>query len=172
MKKIFTIAAVIVTALAALGIGVAFAQGQLPPEEPYASGMMLGSRGGYGPMHEYVEKAFAEKLNLTEEKVEELLASGIPMYQIALDNGIAEEDLAYFMAEVHKTAFDQAVADGVFTQEHADWMLEHMQDRYANGFGNCPMDGTRPQDGSGFRGGFGSGMMGRGGGHWQNQSNP
>ncbi len=46
------------------------------------------------------------------------------MYQIALDNGIAEDEVASFLTEVHTAAFDRAVADGVITREQADFMLQ------------------------------------------------
>jgi hypothetical protein len=151
MKKTLWIAVVIVLALGvvgALSAGVAFAQGGQPP-----SGSMLGGRG-YGPMHEYVEKALATKLGLTEKQVEDELAAGKTMFQIALDNGVEQEDLATFMNEVHQDAFAKAVEDGVMTREQADWMLQRMQNMYQNGFGpgNCPM-----HDGQG--GGYGPGMM-------------
>lgn len=121
--------------------------------------------GGYGPMHDYVEEALAAKLGITEKAVEDALASGKTMYQIALDNGVKEADVPALLTEVHKTAFDKAVADGVITREQADFMLQRMT---ANGYssGNCPM-----QNGQGYgRGnGYGGGMMG---GRWQNQQVP
>jgi len=168
MKKTILIVSVIALALlvvGAVGVGVAYAQSGQPPV--YGRGMMGG--GGYGPMHDYVERALAEKLGLTEEQVEEQFAAGKTMYQIALDNGIAEADIPAFLTEVHTTAFDAAVADGVMTREQADWMLQRMQGRgYGNGTGTCPMgNGYGPNNGTGFRGGPG-GMMG---GRWQ-QTNP
>ena len=152
MKKTLLIVALIVIALAALGVGVAFGQGGQPPV----------GQGGYGWMHDYVEQALATKLGLTEKQVEDQLAAGKPMYQIALDNGIKQEDLANFMSEVHKDAFAQAVKDGVITQERADWMLQRMQNMYQNGYGpgNCPMHNG--QGGFGRGRGFGPGMMGGG----------
>ena len=45
-------------------------------------------------MHDYVEEALAAKLGITEEDVEDALASGKTMYQIALDNGVKEADVA------------------------------------------------------------------------------
>lgn len=178
MKKTLLIVALVVLALGALGVGVVVAQGQNPPTPGFGYAMMGGGYGGYGWMHDYVEQALAAKLGLTEEQVEDALASGKTMYQIALDNGIAEAELPTFMTDVHQAAFDKAVADGVLSQEQADWMLQHMQGLYGNGygFGNCPMyGGVGSQDGTGYRGGFGSGqsnvpgpgMMGGGrGGRW------
>jgi hypothetical protein len=170
MKKTILIGSVIVLALlvvGAVGVGVAYAQSGQPP---VGRGMM---DGGYGPMHDYVEKALADKLGLTEAQVEEQYAAGKSMYQIALDNGIAEADVTAFLTEVHTTAFDAAVADGVMTREQADFMLQRMQGSgYGSGTGACPMgNGTYgPNNGTGMRGGPGS-MMG--GGRWQNQqTNP
>src|SRR5688572_33132574 len=108
MKKTILIVGLAVLALGLLGVGAVFAQGGQPP---FGSIMMGG--GGYGPMHDYVEQALAAKLGLTEKQVEDQLAAGKPMYQIALDNGIQQEDLGNFMNELHKDAFAKAVKDGV-----------------------------------------------------------
>jgi hypothetical protein len=162
MKKTLWIVAIVVLALGALGVGVAFAQGGTPPYQPYGGmggrGMMQGG-GGYGPMHDYVEQALADKLGLTEEQVEDELAAGKPMFQIALDHGIKQEDLATFMNDVHTTAFAAAVKDGVMTQAQADFMLQRMSQNGYN-YGNCPMGGAGYSQGRG-------GMMG---GRWQNQN--
>jgi len=164
MKKTVLIVALVVLALGVLGVGAAFAQSGQPP---YGS-MMIGGRG-YGAMHDYVEQTLAAKLGLTENQVEDQLAAGKPMYQIALDGGIKQEDLANFMNEVHKDAFAKAVKDGVMTQEQADWMLQRTQNMYQNGYGagNCPMHNG--QGGGGFGtgtrrggGGYGPGMMRQG----------
>ncbi len=167
MKKIILIAGLTVLALAVLGVGVAFAQDGTPP---YYGGMM--GNGGFGPMHDYVEQALADKLGLTVNEVEDQFAAGKSMYQIALDAGIAEADIPTLLQEVHTTAFNKAVADGVLTQEQADFMLQHMA-QFGYNPGNCPMyngaygPGTNGAvNGTGY--GFGRGMMGRGWG-WQNQ---
>lgn len=164
MKKTLLIVAVVaVVALGALGVGAAFAQGGYPPYGGMMNatgvGSMMGGRGGYGPMHDYVEQALADKLGLTEEQVETELAAGKPMYQIALDNGIAQADLATFMNDVHTTAFAAAVKAGAMTQAQADFMLQRMSQ---NGYGT----GTCPMGGAGY--GRGNGMMG--GGRWQAQN--
>ena len=169
MKKTILIVGLVVLALGVLGVGAVFAQGVTPP---VGRGFMMG--GGYGAMHDYVEQALADKLGITEKAVEDALASGKTMYQIALDNGVKEADVAALLTAVHTTAFDKAVADGVLTREQADFMLQRMT---ANGFnsGNCPM--LNGQGGQYGRGGNGNGMMGNGqgmmgGGRWQNQQLP
>ena len=157
MKKTMLIAGIVLAALVVFGVGAVFAQG---PNPYNGNGPMMQNGGGW--MHEYVEKALASKLGLTEAQVEEQFAAGKSMYQIALDNGIKEEDLTDFLNGVHQNAFAAAVKDGVMTQEQADWMLQRMQNRGGYGTGNCPM-----HSGQLNRGG---GMM-RGG--WQNQqANP
>ncbi len=165
MKKTLLIVAVVIMALGALGVGVAFAQGGNPPYGGMTNGTGVGStggRGGYGPVHDYVEQALATKLGLTEAQVEAELAAGKPMYQIALDHGIQQVDLATFMNDIHKTAFAAAVKAGVMTQAQADAMLQRMsQNGY--GTGTCPMGGGGYGQGNGY--GRGSGMMG--GGRWQ-----
>jgi len=187
MKKILAVVAVIALALVIFGTGVVFAQYQTASASGYGPGMMAwnaqngtpgaygpggmmggrGGRGGYGQMHDYVEEALADKLDLTEAQIETELASGKSMSQIALEHGVAQADLTAVLTEVHKTAFAKAVAAGVMTQAQADAMLDNMS---ANGFdfGNCPMGGSAPQDGTGYRGGRGGpGMMG--GGRWNQQ---
>ena len=159
MKKVLLIAGLIVLAFGVLGVGIVYAQGGQPP----MMGMTMG-QGRHGWMHEYVQQAFAAKLGLSEEQVQDHLAAGKTMYQISLDYGIEQEDLADFMTEVHKEAFDKAVKDGVVTQEQADWMLQRMQNMHQDGFGpgNCPMHN-----------GQGGGMMGGSGMMWgQGAQNP
>lgn len=154
MKKTILITSIVLLALAVLGVGVVFAQGTTPPTQT-----------GAGWMHDYVERALAAKLGLTEQQIEDQFAAGKTMYQIALDNGIKQEDLATFMNEVHKEAFANAVKDGVITQEQADFMLQRMQNMMGNGaaFGNCPMhngQGVPANRGNGY----GPGMMQNGNG--------
>ena len=129
---------------------------------------MRGPREGHTVMHGYVLQALADELDLSLEEVQEQYDSGLSFGQIALDNGIAEADLATFMQKVHETALSAAVEAGVITQEQADAMLQRLASR---GFGTrtCPMGGTRPQDGSGFRFGDGHGMRLWG---FQGQTNP
>jgi hypothetical protein len=161
MKKILLVVGLIVLALGVLGVGVAFAQDEFPP-------MMGMGQSGHGWMHSYVQQAFAAKLGLTEQQVQDQLATGNTMVQFALDNGIKQEDLATFMNEVHQEAFDKAVQDGVATQEQADWMLQQMQSMHQGGFGpgNCPM-----HNGQGMMGNR-SGMMENGFSMMQGAQNP
>ncbi|MBU4224356.1 MAG: hypothetical protein KKC71_00855 [Chloroflexi bacterium] len=173
MKKTLLVALLLAVAIGVFATGVAFAQEPQPPAQPFGSGfgggMMGGGRGRgmiaggqAGPMHTYVVNAFSAKVGLSVEQVNELLQSGKTMYQIALDQGVAEADIPALLTEVHTTAFEKAVASGAITQEQADWMSQRMAQRQADGygFGNCGGTGQP----------VGAGMMR--GGHWQQQTNP
>lgn len=169
MKKTLLIVTLVVLALGVLGVGAAFAQGQQPPIGP----AMMGY--GYGPLHTYVVEAFAAELGLSVDEVNQRLLNGETMYQIALAEGVAESDIPALLTRVHETALAAAVADGVITQQQADWMLAHMQNMWQNGhgIGNCPMYGGAGAQGGRFGPGYGSGMMGSGQGmmgglRWQN----
>lgn len=172
MKKSIFVVLALVLALGALGVGVAFAQADQPPAGetpavPYGRGMMHDGAGA-GTLRVYKVEAFAVKLDLSVDEVNALLDGGTRLYQIALDNGVAEADLPTFLQEIHQTAIEAAVADGVLTQEQADFMSQRMQSR-GMGDGTCDYDGERPLDGSGF-GGRGGGMGGgRGRGGFMNQ---
>lgn len=166
MKKALLVLAVLAIAVLIFGAGVAFAQFQSVsaralPAYALTRGQMHG-HGGYGLLRDYVEKALAEKLGLTESQVEEQLAAGKTLHQIALEAGTAEADLPALLEAIHKTALEKAVADGVLTQAQADAMLARMQ---AHGWSaDCPNNGVRPMDGSGFQ--HGHGRMD--GGRWHN----
>lgn len=168
MKKGLVVISAVLVAIVIFGSGFVFAQyGRASAESLYQGngygmmgggrGGMMAGRGGYGPIHDYVEQALATKLGMTESEIETQLASGKTMYQIAIDKGIKEADVPTLLSEVHKTAFDKAVADGVLTQAQADLMLKNMQ---ANGFNsaNCTVNGSGVRGTN--RGKFG-GMMGR-----------
>lgn len=169
MKKTILIVALVVLALGALGVGAAFAQGTTP-----FAGNGPRVQNGTGVLHTYMVTAFAEKLGLKVEDVNARLAAGETMYDIAIANGVKAEDFPALMVDVRTKALDAAVKDGVITQAQADWMKSRgfgqggMMNGYSNGTGTCPMNGGS----FGPQGGRGGGMMGRGFG-WQNQqSNP
>ena len=152
MKKMILIAVLIAVAFAAAGIvGVVFAQDDTPPFTGH--GPMLD---GQGVLHTYMVAVFAEKLDLNVDDINARLAAGERMVDIALSAGVAVEEFPAFMTEVRSAALDAAVADGVITQEQADWMKSRGSGHGGMGAGDC--DGTGPQG----HGGFGHGGMMRG----------
>jgi hypothetical protein len=90
----------------ALGLaGLAFAQTPTPePDQApgfgpgmmggYGRGMWNRAAGQFGPMHEYMEQAWAKALGLTEEELEQRLEAGETMWQIAEDLGFSQEEFA------------------------------------------------------------------------------
>jgi len=161
MKKTLWIVILVILALGALGVGVVAAQGGQPP---------YGQRGvvdGVGPMHDYMEKAMAEAVGLSVDEFGARRAAGETFYQIALAEGFAAEEIPALMQAARAEALDTAAADGVISQEQADWMKSR---GFGRGYGNgeCPMYG----DGAGSQN-FGPGMMGGGrGGRWQQNPAP
>ncbi len=170
MKKFLVISAVAILAILVLGVsGFAYAQAQTPPPPDYPNygpgmmgrwggrgfgqGMMGGwGQGGYGPMHEYMEDAFAEALNLTHEELEAKLADGETMWSIAQAQGLSDEEIADLMVNARTKALELAVADGVLTKEQADWMTQRMQEMQSAGFGPGYCHGFSGQGrGSGWR---------------------
>ncbi len=155
--KIAVIATVAVLAIAALGAGFVLAQTPTPPA-PWGNGYgMMGGNGGYGMMgnfaqngdgyawmnnmhqwmttnggmHTLVWNGLADALNLTPEGLNEQLASGKTLTQIAEAQGVSQEQLAVALETSVKAGLDKAVADGALTQVQADQMLGHMAGNYA-----------------------------------------
>lgn len=174
MKKLLITGAVLALVIVALGTaGLVYAQTQTPPTPSfpgYGPGMM-GGRGGmmggyqsgnFGPMHEYMVQAYAEVFDITVDELEEQLVSGENMWQIALSLGFSQEEIPGLMITAHTQALNEAVEAGVLTREQADWMIERMAQRQAQGFG----PGSGGCGGYGGRSANGGGMMGW---RWNNQ---
>jgi len=119
-----------------------------------------------GSLHDYMEKALAEKLGVPLTTIETQFDAGKSLYQIALDNGIAQADLPAVMLEVRNTAIKAALSDKVISQAQADRMLQSGgrgmgQGMMRSGTGVGPCGGTGNPVGTGMQRG----------GRWQ-QVNP
>jgi hypothetical protein len=75
-----------------------------------------------GPLHDFMEKAMAEAVGLTVDEFNTRHANGETFYQIALAEGFTAEEIPALMQAARAKALDAAAADGVMTQEQADWM--------------------------------------------------
>ncbi len=95
-------------------------------------GMMGGLGRGAGVLHDYMLDAFAAALDLPRATLDERVAAGETLYDIAVAQGLNQADFVTLMQTARDTALDQAVADGVLTQEQADWMRNRGQP------GDCP----------------------------------
>jgi hypothetical protein len=157
LKNLLLIALGAALVVLILGIvGIAWAQTQTPPDRftpnnlPYFAGMGRWNGGGMmgrwnpnrgtGFMHEAFLAAIAPKLGLSAEALENELAAGKTLWQIAAEKGISSTEFQSLMLQARKEALSQLVAEGVLTQDQADWMISHM-----NWMG---------QSGRGFGGGF------------------
>jgi len=122
--------------------GVAYAQGDGP-----------GMRDG-----------LAELLGLTREELRGQFQDGKTLEEIAEAAGIDLETFREDMRQTHQedlnTRIEEALANGDITQEHADWLLDGLDEGFLNGpfvgFGGCGSDGRPDKDGPrlpGMRGG-------------------
>ena len=161
MKKVLIVLAILGVVVLAFGaVGVVFA------DSPYAPGAancpFFGGRGGpwagngtadRGIMHDTMIAEVAKALGMTVDDLEARLADGESVWQVARDKGLSDQEISDIMLAARDSALDKAVADGLLTQEQADWMKEHMQQR---GFGGGCHGANRFGRGSAFGG---TGMM-------------
>jgi cytidylate kinase len=143
MKKIMIVGAVILVAVVTLAIGgFAYAQTQTPPvpEVPFGQGMMGGQnghmsgmmggrgsgwmhgRGGDGQLRAYMEAALAEAFGLSADEFQAAQQAGKNLRDIAKEQGLTVAEFQAKVDQARQSALEQAVADGVITQEQADQM--------------------------------------------------
>ncbi len=160
MRKIWTIVGLLGVATLTLGVaGLAFAQSETPPfmNSGYGPGMM-GSRGRHGgglingeegPLHELMLESFSEAIGIAVEKLEARIESGETMWQIAVSEGVSEEEISDFMQQGRKAMVEQAVEDGKLSQEQADFMGSRWQEGgFRGGYGSCTGYGFSNEEGS------------------------
>ncbi len=159
------------------------AQEGSPPESAARPGMMFGGgfanrgvrRGGWLTGGVSMVDATAEALGMEVADVIAALKDGQTFAQLAQDAGVAPQVIVDVMIDARSAALEQAVAEGRLTQEQAEEMLDRMaedlparleSEHAPRGAGNgYALEGARPQDGAGFRGGNGQGWgMRRGSG--------
>jgi hypothetical protein len=128
------------------------------------------SQGQEGSLHDYMLNAMAEAIGIPAADLEAWLENGETIYQIALDQGIAADDIPALMQAARSQAIAAALADGVITQAQADWMQAHSFGRGGHGQGMGPGQGLGagqgPCDGTGVP--VGTGMQR--GGRWAQQN--
>jgi hypothetical protein len=159
MNKFLKTAGMVALLVAALALVVvvtgAFAQGPAVPDPANGAGQMRqGNGAGTGLGVRAVDEAdmhaaIAGALGMTVEDFEAALAAGKTPFILASELGVDFADVRAAMAGQHAKALEQAVAEGLITQERANWMLGRQA-----GFGNGA-------NGSGL----GTGQMGRGAGN-------
>lgn len=123
----------------------------------YGHGMM-GWNGEYGPMHESMVAALAETLELPVDEIEARHESGETLWEIAETEGLTADEIRELMSSAHDIALEDAVANGWMSEEQAEWMDDHMEQRWLG-------DGT----GTGFGGHCGDGGW-MGNTRWQGEN--
>jgi hypothetical protein len=151
--RIGIVALLVVGALTVAMTGTALAQEETPTPAPapfFGHGFARGMGG------EVEMEAAAEALGMTADELSLQLWGGKTLADLAEEAGVDLQDVqdAVIAAQeqAQRDAIEQAVEDGTLTREHADWLLEGLDNGYWGGheFGGFGHHG-------GFRGlrGFG-----------------
>lgn len=174
-KVILSIVVVAIIAIALGTAGAVYAQAGTPQASVtgtgygYGMGAGRGNRGGMnnggmggvvagtqdGLLHDEMIATFAEKLEISVDDLNERLAAGETVAEIAIAEGLTVEQFSALRVEVRTQVLDQAVKDGLLTQEQADWMKTRgagngagrgMRGNGQGQFGNadCPYLQTNP----------------------------
>lgn len=137
MKKMIKSLVVVATIVIAFGIvGTAFAQSTLPEASDQAiEPGFRGGRGGHGylgqdapqgtmdgVLHDAFMAAYADALGISVEELEMQLSEGNSLADIALENNYTLEEFWTLKQEIRASVIEQAVSDGILTEEQADWM--------------------------------------------------
>ena len=140
----------------ALGI-ISPAFAQVATTSAPAARLAHGGGFGRGLCGEAGLEAAAEALNMTADELSTQLWGGKPLADLADEAGVelqaVRDAVTAACEQATRDAIEQAVEDGSLTREHADWLLEGLDNGYWG-------------SGSGFGHGFGFGRgFGRGGFH-------
>lgn len=127
--------------------------GQMPEDAPPAGWMF--------DYHDEREQAVADALNITVDELEAARAEGLTPIDIAQEQGLDLDEVHEALEAAHQEIIEQAVADGVLTEEQAERLSE-----FGPGFGGRGGRGGRGRPGGcgGMDGAFGGpeGMPQRG----------
>ena len=156
--KLATILTVLVAVVALVGATAIYAQG---PANNGAAGQPAANRSGLNAANESglglmaVDEAdmhavIADALGMSLDEFEAAIAAGETPATLALELGIDLDVIQEAMDAAHEAAFEQAVADGLITQEQADWILSHRGG--AAGQSGSMMDAQSGAQGSGSAG--------------------
>jgi hypothetical protein len=132
--RFLMVTALVVAALSAVTTGTVFAQDEEPTPAPapyFGHGMGRGMGGQVGL------EAAAEVLGMTADDLALELWGGATLSDLAEEKGV---DLQTIQDAVNAAndaakgeAIEQAVEDGTITREHADWLLEGLDNGYLGG---------------------------------------
>ncbi len=164
MNRKFTIGLAGLLVMGALMLvltGTVLAQEETPAPAPDAKpfgGHMWGPGLGRGMGGQVGLEAAAEALGMTADELSTQLWGGKTLADLAEEAGVDLQDVQDAVEAAQeqavRDAIEQAVEDGTLTREHADWLLEGLDNGYWSGHG---MGGFGGCGGFHGRGGFGRG---------------
>ena len=153
LLKITGIVAALVAIVAVAGATSAFAQGPAHSDGIAPRGgsqMQHESAGGMGLLavdEDAMHEAIAAALSMSVEELEAALAAGTTPFDLAQEQGIDFAVVEAAMEAVHQDALQQAVNDGLISQEQADWMLSRQGGQNSDGSGMNRGANGSPQGG-------------------------
>lgn len=98
---------------------------------------IMGWDGEEGPMHQIMIDTLAESLELSPQEIEARHDAGESLWDIAIAEGLSEEEIRELMFSAHDTVLENAISEGWLTQDQADWMDEHMEQMWDGDYGHC-----------------------------------
>jgi hypothetical protein len=159
----------VISALTLAMTGTAFAQEDTPPTTPETHAWRGWERGfdrGFGG--QIGLEAIAEALGMTVDELSTQLWGGKTLADLAEEAGVDLQDVRDAVEAAQEAAtrdaIEQAVEDGNLSREHADWLLEGLDNGFWGGHGFGGFGGCVGRGGFHGRGGFGAsrGNMGFG----------
>ena len=96
-----------------------------------------------GLLSDYMAEYIANELGITVDELKAREAAGETLVEIGLSLGFDQEAISEIHTQARIYAINQAVADGLITQEQADWLLSRMENgQNGGGTGTCTGDCT------------------------------
>jgi len=152
----------LVAVLTVVGVSAFFIAAPALAAPSTAANVLPDLHGGRGFCGEAGLAAAADALGLTTEELQTQFRAGASLADLADKAGVDVADVLAAIdaacAQSTRDAIEQAVTDGTLTRDHADWLLEGLDNGYwgpganGGGFGFGPHGG---HGGPGGRGGFG-----------------
>lgn len=152
-----SIVTVLIALVAFAGVTAAFAQGPNQPDGSTSPGTnRTGNPAGLGAMavdEAAIHTAIASTLGMSVEDFETAIAAGETPFTLAQQQGVDFAEVQAAMDAAHEAALQQAVANGLISQEQATWILSHRGGQGRQGLGmNSSTSGGRMGRGAGGMG--------------------